>query len=60
MQKKAPYLLFEAKLEIQKTVINILCSSKFVGFGQNAAVGSGFATPPPPHPLCVVSGADDP
>lgn len=42
MHSKAPYLIFEAKLEIQKIVINILCSSKFVGFGQNAAVGSGF------------------
>lgn len=58
MHGKALHLLFEVNLEIQKTVINPLCSRKLVGFGQNADVGSGFRGAPLPH--CVVSGADDP
>lgn len=55
---KAPHLLFEVNLEIQKTIINPLCSRQLVGFGQSADVGSGFRGPPLPY--CVVSGADDP
>lgn len=52
MDGKAPHLLFEVNLEIQKTVINPLCSRKLVGFGQNADVGSGFRGPPPPSLCC--------
>lgn len=62
VQGKAPHLLFEVNLEIQKTVINPLCSrtqENLLGLDRTLMLALVLEGPPPlPH--CVVSGADGP